>query len=75
MQREILMIMGVETRFLAALEMTRFLNVLRSPHFLFQRNIYNSAVSMKIKPSACFSAFPVEPAIRQAKFDVPVMRA
>ena len=57
-QREILMIMGVETRFLVTLEMTRFLNILRSHHFLFQRNIYNSVVSMKIKPNADVSVIP-----------------
>ena len=74
-QREILMIMGVETRFLVTLKMTRFLNILRSHHFLFQRNRYNSVVSMKIKPNADFSAIPVESAIQQAKFDVPSMQA
>ena len=74
-QREILMIMGVETRFLVTLEMTRFLNILRSHHFLFQRNRYNSVVSMKIKPNADASAIRVEPAIQRAKFGVPEMRA
>ena len=69
------MIMGVETRFLASLEMTRFLNILRSHHFLFQRNIYNSVVSMKIKPSADFSAFPAESAIQQAKPDALTKQA
>ena len=69
------MIMGVETRFLVTLEMTRFLNILRSHHFLFQRNIYNSVVSMKIKPNADVFAIPAYLVILQAKFYVPAMRA
>jgi hypothetical protein len=69
------MIMGVETRFLVTLEITRILNILRAHQFLFQINRYNSVVSMKIKPNADFSAIRVEPAILQSKFDVPVMRA
>ena len=69
------MIMCVETRFLASLEMTQFLNIIRADHFLFQINRYNSVVSMKIKPSADFSAIPAYLVILQAKFYVPAMRA
>ena len=69
------MIMCVETRFLASLEMTQFLNIIRADHFLFQINRYNSVVSMKIKPNAYFSAIPAYLVILQAKFYVPAMRA